>query len=115
MPAVIELRLRASWPLQATTRQLHGLACAVFEGTQADDHTGPDKQFTVWPLVCAPSEPAERWLLRTAWLRPSLPQAVLAAYGQLRLGHVTCTVTDVAYQPATHAELASGPPLDCVR
>jgi len=27
MPAVIELRLRAERPLDATTKQLHGLAC----------------------------------------------------------------------------------------
>jgi hypothetical protein len=111
VPAVIELRLRASWPLQATTRQLHGLACAVFEGNQSADHIGQDKPFSVWPLQILGEEPGANWVLRTAWLRSGLPQAVLAAYGQLRLGHVTCTVTDVAYQPATHAELASGPGL----
>jgi CRISPR-associated endoribonuclease Cas6 len=109
MPAVIELRLRASWPLQATTRQLHGLACAVFEGHQSADHAGQDKPFSVWPLQILSAEPDRNWLLRTAWLRSGLPQAVLGAYGQLRLGHVTCIVTDVAYQPATHAQLAAGP------
>jgi hypothetical protein len=115
MPAVIELRLRAGWPLEATTRQLHGLACAVFEGQHADDHSGPEKSFTVWPLSPDPAEPGTGWLLRTAWLRSGLPQEVLAAYGQLRLGHVTCAVTDVAYRPATHAELASGPLLQGAR
>lgn len=115
MPAVIELRLRASRPLEATTRQLHGLACAVFDGQHADDHAGAEKPFTVWPLTPDPGEPGTGWLLRTAWLRPGLPQAVLASYGQLRLGHVTCAVADVAYRPATHAELAAGPPLDGAR
>jgi hypothetical protein len=111
MPAVIELRLRASWPLQATTRQLHGLACAVFEGEHSNGHDGQEKPFTVWPLNRDTRDPGRGWLLRTAWLRRNLPQTVLAACGQLRLGHVTCTVTDVAYQPATHAELAAGPPI----
>jgi CRISPR-associated endoribonuclease Cas6 len=112
---VIELRLRATWPLEATTRQLHGLACAVFEGQHADGHAGGEKPFTVWPLSPDPEEPGTGWLLRTAWLRSGLPQAVLAAYGQLRLGHVTCKVADVAYQPATHAELAAGPSLEGAR
>ncbi len=115
MPAVIELRLHAERPLDATTKQLHGLACAVFEGQQSDAHSGPEKAFTVWPLAPVREEPQTGWLLRTAWLRARLPQAVLAAYGKLRLGHVTCTVTDVAYRPATHAELASGPPLEAAR
>ena len=111
MPAVIELRLRANWPLQATTRQLHGLVCAVFEGQHAHDHAGPEKAFTVWPLIPGSGGPDPDWLLRTAWLRPGLPQTVLASYGKLRVGHVTCTVTDVAYRPTAHAELAAGPPV----
>jgi CRISPR-associated endoribonuclease Cas6 len=112
MPAVIELALRASRPLQPTTRQLHGLACAVFEGQHAGDHATPEKAFTVWPLSPGPGAQPAEWLLRTAWLQPGLPQTVLTSCGQLRLGHVTCTVTDVAYQPAAHAELAAGPPLE---
>jgi CRISPR-associated endoribonuclease Cas6 len=115
MPAVIELRLRAGWPLEATTRQLHGLACAVFEGEHADGHAGGEKPFTVWPLSPDPAAPGTGWLLRTAWLRAGLPQRVLAAYGQLRLGHVTCKVTDVNYGPATHAELAAGPAAEGAR
>lgn len=110
MPAVIEMRLRATWLVKATTRQLHGLACAVFEGPDSDGHTGPDKPFTVWPLRACDDH--MEWLLRAAWLKPALPQSVAAAYGQLRIGHVTCTVTDVAYQPATHAELAAMGPSD---
>jgi CRISPR-associated endoribonuclease Cas6 len=115
MPAVIELRLRAERPLDATTKQLHGLACAVFEGPQSNAHTGAEKPFTVWPLARDGDEPRTGWLLRTAWLRTRLPQSVLAAYGKLRLGHVTWTVTDVAYRPATHLELASGPAVAAAR
>jgi CRISPR-associated endoribonuclease Cas6 len=115
MPAIIELRLRAERPLEATTRQLHGLACSVFEGPQAGGHSGHEKSFTVWPLSADRQEPRTGWLLRTAWLGARLPQTVLASYGQLRLGHVTCNVTDVAYRPASHAELASGPPLAAAR
>jgi CRISPR-associated endoribonuclease Cas6 len=63
------LRLRARWPLEPETRQLHGLACALFEGDMAcqqgpgqeeaghiqhiqpgPDHLGQRKPFAVWPL-----------------------------------------------------------------
>jgi hypothetical protein len=111
MPAIVELRLRPSRPFDPTTRQLHGLACALFEGAYSPDHTGHDKQFTIWPL-----SPADGgWLLRAAWLADGLPQTVLAACGQLRLGPVTCTVTDLAFRPVAHADLAAGPPADRVR
>lgn len=114
MPVVLELQLRASWPLRTTTRQLHGLACAVFEGSEADNHAGQEKAFSVWPLSRLDSGPPDLldgWLLRTAWLRPELPRSVLTAYGKLRLGHVTCAVAGITHQPASHAEIAAGPPL----
>jgi hypothetical protein len=104
MPAIVEMRLRPRRPLQPTTRQLHGLACAMFEGHGPDGHTG---QFTIWPLHPDP----DGWLLRAAWLPPSLPHSLLTACGQLRLGHVTCAVTDLALRPALHADLAAGPAL----
>ena len=107
MPAIVELRLRPSRPLQPATRQLHGLACAVFEGPQAASHVSQDKQFTVWPLNPVP----DGWLLRAAWLPAGLPHTTLAACGQLRLGPVNCAVTDLALRPAAHADLAAGPPL----
>jgi len=105
MPVVIELRLRADRAFEPTTRQLHGLACALFEGTQSPGHTSQDKPFTVWPLTQTP----EGWLLRAAWLPPGFPQAVLAGCGQLRLGPVTYAVTDLAFHPVPHAGLADGP------
>jgi CRISPR-associated endoribonuclease Cas6 len=107
MPAIVEMRLRPSRPLEPTTRQLHGLACAVFEGTYSASHVGQDKQFTIWPLNPDP----DGWLLRAAWLPSGLPHSVLAACGQLRIGSVTCAVTDLAFRPAVHTDLANGPPL----
>jgi CRISPR-associated endoribonuclease Cas6 len=107
MPAIVEMRLRPSGTIEPTTRQLHGLACAVFEGADSDDHLGPNKQFATWPLKRA----SDGWLLHAAWLRSGLPHSVLAACGQLRLGPMTCAVTDLALRPASHAEIASGPPL----
>jgi CRISPR-associated endoribonuclease Cas6 len=104
MPVVIELRLRADRAFEPATRQLHGLACALFEGTQSPDHASQDKPFTVWPLGHTP----EGWLLRAAWLPPGFPQAVLAGCGQLRLGPVTYAVTDLAFHPVPHAGLANG-------
>ena len=107
MPAIVEMRLRPSRPLEPTTRQLHGLACAVFEGTYSASHVGQDKPFTIWPLNPDP----DGWLLRAAWLPSGLPHSVLAACGQLRIGSVTCAVTDLAFRPAVHTDLANGPPL----
>jgi CRISPR-associated endoribonuclease Cas6 len=107
MPAIVEMRLRPSRPLEPTTRQLHGLACAVFEGTYSPNHIGQDKQFTIWPLNPDP----DGWLLRASWLPAGLPHSVLAACGELRVGSVTCAVTDLAFRPALHKDLAAGPPL----
>ncbi len=111
MPAIVEMRLRPSRVLEPTTRQLHGLACAVFEGAHSANHVGQDKQFTIWPLYPDP----DGWLLRASWLLPGLPHSVLAACGQLRIGPVTCAVTDLAFRPALHTDLASGSPLNEAR
>lgn len=108
MPVIVELRLRPDRPAPAfepTTRQLHGLACALFEGTDSADHEGQEKPFSVWPLAAS----ARGWLLRAAWLGDGLPQTLLAGCGQLRIGPITCTVSDLAFRPASHAELAAGP------
>jgi CRISPR-associated endoribonuclease Cas6 len=70
MPAIVELRLQPARLLQPATRQLHGLACTLFEGAHADGHLGQAKQFTIWPLHPDP----DGWLLRAAWLSAGLPQ-----------------------------------------
>jgi hypothetical protein len=111
MPAIVELRLRPDRPVEPTTRQLHGLACALFESSSNAEHEGQEKPFSVWPL----REDPEGWLLRTAWLPPGFPQGVLASCGQVRLGPAVCTVTDLALRPITHTELASVPVIDGIR
>jgi hypothetical protein len=108
MPTMIELRLKASWPVQPDTRQLHGLACALFEGDESD-HLGHDKPFTVWPLRPASAESAHEWEWRAAWLAAGPPPASVIAPEQLRLGHITCTVTEAAHRSVSHAQLAAGP------
>lgn len=113
MPIVIELRLKASWPVRPDTRQLHGLACALFEG-EASGHLGHDKPFAVWPLRAAPPGSAHDWEWRAAWLPAGPPPASVIGPEQLRLGHVTCDVTEAAHRSVSHAQLAAGPPLASV-
>jgi hypothetical protein len=115
MPAVIELRLRPNSPMprgfEPTTRQLHGLACTLFEGTDAD-HADQEKAWTVWPLR---RDTSGSWMFRGAWLRAGFPQNVLASCGTVRLGPAECAVTDIAFRPVTHDELADVPPVDGAR
>lgn len=112
MPVILELRLRADRADYApTTIQLHGLACALFEGTSSANHNGQDKPFSVWPLSPEP----DGLVLRAAWLHAGFPQSALAACNQLRIGPVTCTVTDLALHPVPFGELADGPPCREVR
>jgi CRISPR-associated endoribonuclease Cas6 len=110
MPIVIEMRLKASWTVRPDTRQLHGLACALFEDEESE-HLGHEKPFAVWPLSPAPSGDAYDWEWRTAWLPGQLPPATALAPDQLRLGHVTCTVTEARHRRVTHRQLAAGPSL----
>jgi hypothetical protein len=72
MPVLMEMALKASWPLRSDTRQLHGLACALFEGDGAE-HFGPDKPFAVWPVRPAADDSAHDWDWRAAWLPGELP------------------------------------------
>ena len=113
MPAIVELRLRPERPVKPSTRQLHGLVCKLFEGAWAgsDGHVAQEKPFTVWPLRPV----ADGWALRCAWLPPGFPQGMLTAMGTVRLGPVTCTVTDLAFRPVTHEDLASGDTADGAR
>lgn len=119
MPAIVELRLRAqgnsgrSRPPGPTTRQLHGLACTLFEGARtADDrHVAAEKPFTIWPLRPAPGG----WLLRAAWLPPGFPQTIMAATSEVRLGPVQYTVTDLALRTTSHDDLAAADPAEGAR
>lgn len=113
MPATVELRLRPERALKPTVRQLHGLACTLFEGAPAGDagHVAQDKPWTVWPLRRSGGD----WLLRGAWLAAGFPQTAAASIGTVRLGPVTCTVTDVAFGAVTHEDLADEGPADGAR
>jgi CRISPR-associated endoribonuclease Cas6 len=105
MPVIAELKLHSDQKSVATTRQLHGAACALFEGATYAGHNSQEKPFAVWPL-----QPVrDGWLLRASWLPEGIPQTLLAGCGQLRLGQRTYAVTDFAVHPATHAALAAGP------
>ena len=118
MPAIVELKLKPERTsgYVPTTTQLHGLACVLFEGGPGGSggdaaHDGQEKPFAVWPLVGL----GQDWLLRTAWLSHGMPQSVLAACGQVRVGPMPCAVTDLALKPMSFGELASGPPCTVTR
>jgi CRISPR-associated endoribonuclease Cas6 len=115
VPVIVELRLRADRvtrsPYVPTTIQLHGLACALFEGAGFAGHEGQEKPFSIWPLTPVDAG----WLLRAAWLASGFSQQVLASVGQLRLGPIFCTVTDLALRPSSFIDLADGPACDGVR
>jgi hypothetical protein len=106
MAAVIELRLKATWQVRPDTRQLHGLACALFESEGAA-HLGQDKPFAVWPLSPAPDGAVAEWTWRAAWLPDTpVPEAALTT-DLLRVGHVSCVVLESQQRRVTHAALAS--------
>lgn len=107
MPAIVELTLRPERRsgYVPTTVQLHGLACALFENG-ASGHDGQEKRFTVWPIA----EHGKDWILRSAWLAPGMPRAVLASDGQVRVGPMPCEVTGVALDPVSFGELADAGP-----
>jgi hypothetical protein len=108
MPTIIELRLKATWTVRADTRLLHGLACALFEGEGAI-HDEPHKPWAAWPLRPGPAPEAWEW--RTTWLPDTPPPATVVTAGELRVGHVGCTVTESRHRRVSHASLAGGPPL----
>jgi hypothetical protein len=107
MPTVIEMRLKASWPVRPDTGHLHGLACALFESDQGD-HLGQDKPFGVWPLQLAGESAADEWMWRAAWLRDDPPPATAVTADVLRVGHVSCVVTESTQRRVTHAQLSAG-------
>jgi len=106
MPTLIEMRLKATWTVRPDTRQLHGLACALFE-TGADGHQDQHKQFAVQPLEPVPGTPGE-WILRAAWLPDTPAPAGVSTVDELRVGHVRCLVAETAQRRVTRAALAAG-------
>jgi hypothetical protein len=112
MPTLIEMRLKATWTIRPDTRQLHGLACALFEAGGAE-HLGQDKPFAVSPLTPVPGGADGDWTLRAAWL-PDQPPPASSLPDALRVGHVRCLVTESTQRRVTHAALAAGPALPAV-
>ncbi|MGH3403011.1 MAG: CRISPR system precrRNA processing endoribonuclease RAMP protein Cas6 [Streptosporangiaceae bacterium] len=114
MPTLIEMRLKATWTVRSDTGQLHGLACALFEG-DSTAHLGQEKSFAIWPLRPVPEGSADDWTWRAAWLPDGPPPAGALAADALRVGHVSCAVTESTQRRVTHARLAAGPALSAVR
>jgi hypothetical protein len=113
MPTLIEMRLKTTWTVRPDTRQLHGLACALFETGDAG-HARQDKPFAVWPLRPATDGPDEEWVLRVAWLPDSPVPDAARLTDQLRVGHARCLVAESTQRRVTHATLAAGPSLSTV-
>jgi CRISPR-associated endoribonuclease Cas6 len=109
MAALIELRLKASWRVRPDTRQLHGLACALFEGEEAA-HLGQEKPFAVWPLSPQPDGTGAEWTWRAAWLPDTPVPSAAVVTDSLRVGHVSCLVLESQQRRVTHAALANGAP-----
>jgi CRISPR-associated endoribonuclease Cas6 len=121
MPVELIVRLRAARPLRPDTRLLHGLACALFEGTDSAGHDGHDKPFAVWPLLPPASDAAglrasdDLWVLRAGWLPDGPPPAATIAPAELRVGSVTCPVAEASHRAVSFSALATGPACDLVR
>jgi CRISPR-associated endoribonuclease Cas6 len=113
MPTIIDMQLKATWAVEPKTQFLHALACALFEGEEAE-HSGQAKPFTIWPLRQAAGGSAEEWVWRAAWLPDSPPPPRALATDLLRVGHVTCTVTESVHRRVTHARMAAGPVVSSV-
>lgn len=113
MPTLIEMRLKAAWAVRPDTRQLHGLACALFkgdgDGVPEDEHAGQEKPWSVAPLRAAPGAAAGEWAWRAAWLPDSAPPLSQPNADSVRVGHTNCVVVETSQRRVTHAVLASGP------
>jgi CRISPR-associated endoribonuclease Cas6 len=113
MPTLIEMRLKAAWTVRPVTRQLHGLACSLFEG-DSTEHLGQEKYFAVWPLHPAPGDATDEWIWRAAWLPDDPTPTGAVTADALRVGHVNCSVTASTQRRVTHARLAAGPALSAI-
>ncbi len=111
MPAAITLRLRPFRPWRPDTRQLHGLACTLFEDPGAD-HAAQEKRFAVWPVVPDPADPHVGLVLRCSWLGEGaspLDGAATFAAG-VRLGAAPCALIGIQERAASYAKLTTSPP-----
>ncbi|MFF7976832.1 CRISPR system precrRNA processing endoribonuclease RAMP protein Cas6 [Streptomyces sp. NPDC007905] len=92
----------------ATPAQLHGLACALFEGAGAD-HTSQHKPFSTSPLLAADPRRGIAELC-IGWLddRTHPPLDVLVGH-RIRLGSQFFTVVHADPEPAPYEALLSAP------
>jgi CRISPR-associated endoribonuclease Cas6 len=111
MPTRIELRLKATWQVRPDTRQLHGLACALFEGdgVPEDEHAGQEKPWSVTPLRALPGAAPGEWTWRAAWLPDSPPPLSQLEADSIRVGHTSCVIVETSQRRVTRAVLASAP------
>src|SRR5712691_1830969 len=113
MPVIIGARITASRPLNPNARELHHLACGLFEASAGEAcHTAQDKPFTIWPPQQPPGTPSRNWILRATWLRPDPPADSTLPPDKLDVGRASCAVTETMVRTTTHAQLASGPAVD---
>jgi CRISPR-associated endoribonuclease Cas6 len=113
----MEVTLLAEPSLRPTPHQLHGLACSLLEGPDAD-HTGQNKPWTVWPLraarpstVHSPVPERKSLVLRMTWLPDNdLPAVARTLPDQVRLGSRFATVTGARTRQTTFDELADAAP-----
>jgi hypothetical protein len=73
MPVAFTIRLRAPGRLQQVeTRQVHGLACSLFE-TEDAVHDGQDKLFSIWPMLTDADRGGHLLLWRAFWFGRGTP------------------------------------------
>ncbi|MBA9007286.1 CRISPR system precrRNA processing endoribonuclease RAMP protein Cas6 [Thermomonospora cellulosilytica] len=109
MPTVVTLRLLPAVPGPPDTRQLHGLACALFETDV--DHRAQRKPFTIWPATPDPLDPQAGLLLRASWLPDTPLPFDPDELTKVRLGSRLCPVLSADHTTRTRARLAAGPAL----
>ncbi len=109
MPTAITLHLRTVRRWTPDTRQLHGLACTLFETTDSA-HTAPAKPFTIHPPTPDPDSPGTTLLLRAFWLAADRPPPPSTTARLLRLGNIHCHVTRTTTHTRTYAQLATTHP-----
>ncbi|WP_406260396.1 CRISPR system precrRNA processing endoribonuclease RAMP protein Cas6 [Streptomyces chartreusis] len=111
MPTRWQLLMRPTDPTRTChvpPAQLHGLACHLFEGTEADHHS-QTKPFSISPLVEAPRTPG-RATLALGWLDDhTTPQIDTLRGEQVRLGSQYFTLEDIQRSNAPYAALQALP------